>query len=333
MRPASPGPVPPGSNRPRRLSVLLLMITAWALAGCEGGRDPVVPGPGSGIAPNALRGQSITVGSKEFTEQVILGQLTVQALRAAGAEVADETRLAGSATTRRALIAGEIDMYLEYTGTAWITFMSETRPIPDEREQYRAVARRDLRENGISWLQYAPFNNTYAIAVRREAAGPLGVRTISDLARLSRERPHDASLCVAEEFLSRDDGLPGLERAYAFRFPRETLLKLDEGLVYNQVDSGARCNFGEVFTTDGRIAANDLVVLEDDRRFFPKYNPALTVETDVLRGAPSLADVMRPITRQLDARTMRRLNGQVDIEGMTEEEVVERWLAEEGLVR
>jgi len=154
--------------------------------------------------------------------------------------------------------------------------MDETRPIPDERDQYRAVARRDLRENGIAWLPYAPFNNTYGLAVRREAAGRLGVRTISDLARLARERPADASICVAEEFLSRDDGLPGLEAAYGFRFPPDRILKLDEGLVYDQVDSGERCNFGEVFLTDGRIGANDLVTLEDDRRFFPKYNPAPT---------------------------------------------------------
>ena len=312
--------------------MLLVMLAAWALAGCEGGRDPVVPGPGSGIAPNALRGQSITVGSKEFTEQVILGQITVQALRAAGAEVKDETRLAGSVTTRRALTSGEIDLYWEYTGTAWITYMDETRPIPDERDQYRAVARRDLRENGIAWLPYAPFNNTYGLAVRREAAGRLGVRTISDVARLARERPADASICVAEEFLSRDDGLPGLEAAYGFRFPPDRILKLDEGLVYDQVDSGERCNFGEVFLTDGRIGANDLVTLEDDRRFFPKYNPAPTVRAEVLAAAPALRRILERIGRRLDTATMRALNGRVDIEGLTEEEVAESWLAEQGLV-
>ncbi|MBA2429408.1 MAG: glycine/betaine ABC transporter substrate-binding protein, partial [Thermoleophilaceae bacterium] len=219
-----------------------------------------------------------------------------------------------------------------YTGTAWITYMDETRPIPDERDQYRAVARRDLRENGIAWLPYAPFNNTYGVAVRREAAGRLGVRTISDLARLARERPADASICVAEEFLSRDDGLPGLEAAYGFRFPPDRILKLDEGLVYDQVDSGERCNFGEVFLTDGRIGANDLVTLEDDRRFFPKYNPAPTVRAEVLAAAPALRRILERIGRRLDTATMRALNGRVDIEGLTEEEVAESWLAEQGLV-
>ncbi len=325
-------PRPPVSAPWSALVVVLLTLAAAVLASCGDERPPGPPPPGGRIAPAALAGRSFTVGSKEFTEQVILGQITMQALGAAGAEVEDETRLAGSVTTRRALAAGEIDMYWEYTGTAWITYMDETRPIPDEHAQYRAVARRDERENGISWLRFAPFNNSYGIAVRREAAGPLGVRSLSDLARLARERPADASFCVAEEFLSRDDGLPALEQTYRFRFPRELLLKLDEGLVYDQVDSGQRCNFGEVFLTDGRIAANDLMILEDDRRVFPKYNPALTVRTDVLRSAPALRSIFDRVSRRLDTRTMRRLNGQVDIEGMTEEEVAERWLAEEGLV-
>ena len=158
------------------------------------------------------------------------------------------------------------------------------------------------------------------------------MRTISDLARLSRERPQDASFCVAEEFLSRDDGLPGLEAAYRFRFPRELMLKLDEGLVYNQVDSGQRCNFGEVFVTDGRLAANDLVTLEDDRRFFPKYNPAPTVRADVLARSPKLRAVFDLIAPRLSAAKMRDLNRRVDVEGLTEEEVAADWLDAEGLV-
>ena len=309
----------------RRLRALA--VAALLLAGCG-----AEPGAGGGSIPPVLRDRSFTVGSKEFTEQRILGQITIQALRAAGAEVEDETGLAGSVTTRRALTAGEIDMYWEYTGTAWLTYLGETKPIRDSRAQFEAVARRDLRENGVVWLPYAPFDNSYAIAVRREAGQRLGMRTLSDLGRLARERPDEASLCVAEEFASRDDGLPGLEKALGVRFAPERILKLDEGLIYEEAKTGERCNFGEVFVTDGRIEANRLLVLRDDIRFFPRYNPALTVRVEVLRRNPPIREVFRDISRRLDTRTMRKLNARVDIEGMSEDEVARDWLRENGFI-
>ena len=315
----------------RWILALAALVLALAGVGCASGGAEKRARPGS-IAPDALRGKSFTVGSKEFTEQVVLGQITLAALRAAGAEVIDETGLAGSVTARRALTSGEIDMYWEYTGTAWITYLDETSPIRDAAVQYEAVARRDLAENEIAWLAYAPFDNTYGVALRREAAGRLGVRSLSDLGRLLRDRPAEATLCVADEFLSRDDGLPGLEKALDVRFPRSQVSKLDEGVIYEEIKTGGRCNFGEVFVTDGRIEANDLVVLEDDIRFFPHYNPALTMRADVLRSAPELTEIFRGISEKLDTATMRRLNARVDVEGLTEEEVAEEWLREKGFI-
>jgi len=317
---------------PGRRTLALAALLALASVGCAGGSGAEGRARPGAIAPDALRGQSFTVGSKEFTEQVVLGQITLAVLRAAGAEVRDETGLAGSVTTRRALTSGEIDMYWEYTGSAWVTYLNETTPIRDTARQYEAVAKRDLADNGIAWLAYAPFDNTYALALGREAAGRLGLRRLSELGRLLRERPAEATLCVADEFLSRDDGLPGLEKALGVRFPRSQVSKLDEGVIYEEVKTGGRCNLGEVFVTDGRIEANDLVVLEDDIRFFPRYNPALTMRAEVLRGAPELTEIFRGISEKLDTDTMRRLNARVDLEGLTEEEVAEDWLREKGFI-
>jgi len=310
---------------------LAALAAGAALAGCRG--EERQPGAQASISSDALRGKKFTVGSKEFTEQLVLGQIAIAALEAAGAEVEDETGLAGSVTARRALTSGEIDIYWEYTGTAWIVYFDETEPLRSSRAQYQAVAARDRERNRVAWLPYAPFNNTYAIAARAADAPRLGVRTVSDLARLARERPQEATVCVGEEFRSRDDGLPGLERTYGFDLPDGQIFKLDEGLVYQQVADGERCNFGSVFSTDARIDRLKLAVLRDDRSFFPRYNPAVNVRAEVVRANPSLRSLFAAIAARLDDATMRRLNGQVDVDGETPDRVAERWLLDEGLIR
>jgi osmoprotectant transport system substrate-binding protein len=168
--------------------------------------------------------------------------------------------------------------------------------------------------------------------VRSEAAADLGVSKISDFSTLIAERPEDATLCVGEEFTSRDDGLPGVEKAYGFEFPDDNVIKLDEGLIYTEVDKGDKCNFGEVFITDGRIAANDLTVVEDDKNFFPKYNPALNVRQSVLDADPQLADLFNPIAAALDNETLQKLNAEVDVDGIPADEVAKQWLEDGGFL-
>jgi osmoprotectant transport system substrate-binding protein len=324
--------------RPRtgsRWAFLVAALAAFTLvfAGC-GNDDDNTAVEGGTIPPDALKGKSITVGSKEFTEQKVLGQLTIQVLKAAGADVKDETGLAGSVAARKALTSGKIDLYWEYTGTAWLTYLKETKPIPDARKQYDAVAARDLKENKIKWLAPAPANNTYAFAVKAESYERLGVKKISDFVALVAQRPGEASVCVGEEFTARDDGLPGVEKTYGFKFPK--VIKLDEGLIYTEVnegeDKGGQCNFGEVFITDGRISANNLRIIEDDKAFFPKYNPALNVREEVLKANPQLEAIFAPIAAKLDDKKLQDLNAQVDVEGLTEDEAVEAWLQEEGFI-
>jgi osmoprotectant transport system substrate-binding protein len=280
----------------------------------------------------SLSGLEITVGSKEFTEQLILGQIAIQALEAAGATVTDRTGLTGTAAAREALESGEIDMYWEYTGTGWIVHLGHEEPIPDSQKQYEAVAQEDLAKNQIRWLKAAPANNTFAIAVRSEAAGVLGVTNLSELAVLSELRPEDTTLCAAREFLNREDGLPGMEKAYDFEFPTANIVKMEEDQIYKATDLGDRCNFGEVFATDGRIKGLDLTVLEDDKQFFPIYNPSLVVRKEVMDDFPEITDIFVPITQKLDNETLQELNAAVDVDGESEEEVARRFLRDNGFL-
>nr|MDQ5809770.1 glycine/betaine ABC transporter substrate-binding protein [Actinomycetota bacterium] len=172
------------------------------------------------------RDAQFTVGGEGFTEQQVLGNIAIQVLDAAGATVIDRTGVGGNEEVRQALASGEIDLYWEYTATGWLVFLNETSSISDPRELYEAVARQDLEENGIKWLKPAPGNDTYAIASSQETSRELGVETVSDLGRLIEERPREATLCFGneDEFRTRFDGLPGMQRAYGFQFPEENLI-------------------------------------------------------------------------------------------------------------
>lgn len=317
--------------------LLLLAAVAFALAaGCgasAGGDGRLIAGDQFRLSGTQKTAQ-FAVGSEGFTEQEILGAITIQALEAADATVIDRTGLGGNETVRQALLSNEIDLYWEYTATGWLVFLDETRFIPDPREQYEAVARQDLEENGIEWLEPAPGDDTYAIAASEETRQELGVQTISDLGRLVEERPEEATLCLNndDDFRSRFDGLPGMERAYGFQFPEDDLIEVSLEAVYGATRDAEICNFGVVFTTSGFIREMNLQLLEDDRDFFAVYNPSLTLQRDTLESYPQLRDLFAPISEELDTETLRRLNYAVEVEGETPEAVAERWLRENGFV-
>jgi osmoprotectant transport system substrate-binding protein len=304
---------------------LLGLVTVLVLVavGCGGGGS---------TGKVDLSGANITVGSKEFTEQLVLGYIAIHALENAGATVEDQTRLAGSVAARQALESGEIDAYWEYTGTGWITYLGHTKPIDDPQKQFEAVAKEDLKNNNIKWLPPAPANNTYAIAVRKEAYDDLGVKELSDFGQLIKENPEEASLCAATEFLNRDDGLPGMEETYGYEFPKDQLVKIELGLIYSAVNKGEKCNFGEVFATDGRIAGLGLKVVKDDKQFFPIYNPSLNVNKQVYEDYPQIEKIFAPISEKLTTDQLTKLNAQVDIEGRLPEDVAEQWLSENGFI-
>jgi len=324
----------------RRASLLGVVAASSAalLTGC--GLQPAtafVPAvaPGSIEAIDDLPDDAaITVTAKNFTEQLILGKIAVLAAQAAGFEVTDMTNVPGSVAVRQLMLDGGADMTYEYTGTAWLTYLGEAAGIPDKEEQYEAV--RDADEaNGLVWLEPAPLNNTYAMAVRSEAVAELGdVATLSQIAALPVDQ---RTFCVEAEFNSRADGFApmleryGLELGAADGVPTSNVSILDTGTVYEATDRG-RCNFGEVFTTDGRIDSLDLTVLEDDQGFFPAYNVAPVLTDDVLATYPQLAGVYEQISPALTDDELRTLNRRVDVEGEEPADVAFDWMVEKGFV-
>ncbi|MBA3308608.1 MAG: glycine/betaine ABC transporter substrate-binding protein [Nocardioidaceae bacterium] len=308
-----------------RLTALLAGL-AMTVAAC--GDD------GGGSGSGDLSGESFTVGSKEFTEQLIVGSMAIQVLEDAGAEVEDKTGLVGTETVRTALTAGEIDLYWEYTGTGWTSHLGHdgTEAPDDPQELFDKVAEEDLAKNKIKWFALASFENTYAIATTAERANELGTTTLSDYAEVANSNPADASLCAATEFLTRSDGWPGVEKTYGFNLPTSEIVEVDLGLVFDQVPSGEECSFGEVFSTDGRIPANDMTLLEDDKGFFVKYNLAMTADAQVFEQSPELEEIFTPIAEALSTETMQDLNAQVDEEGLPPEEVAQAWLEDNGFL-
>jgi osmoprotectant transport system substrate-binding protein len=291
-------------------------------------------GGSSGGGEGPLKGAKITVGSKDFDEQLVLGNITKLALENAGADVTDQINLGGTDAARAALTSGEIDTYWEYNGTAWISFFKNTDPIPDRIEQYEAVRDQDKEENDLIWLAPAEFNNTYSLAYPSEAADDLGnPTTISDLGDLVASNPSQASLCVESEFSTRDDGLPGMEKVYGFTIPKGQVTVLDTALVYTAADKQDPCNFGEVFTSDGRIAALDLVVLEDDEGFFPLYNPSPVFTASVYdEYGDELDEIFDPISEALTQDAMNGMNKEVSVDLKQPEQVAEEWLKANGFI-
>ena len=322
-------------HTPRKLAALA--ATGALLAGCGlSSASTYTPdvSPGSIQPVAAFEGQSITVGAKAFTEQLILGKIAVLALTAAGFDVTDRSGIPGAAPARAAMLQGETDMQWEYTGTGWLVYLGQPEGIPDPEEQFRAVRDADA-ENGISWLPPAPANNPYAFAVRSEAVADLGgVASLSDVAALPVEQ---RTFCVESEFGTRNDGFEPMLEAYGIPLgdpqgvPRENVRILDTGAVYTATDGGD-CNFGEVFGTDGRIDALDLTVLEDDLGYFPAYNIAPEVLTTTLEQYPQLEDLFAEVSSRITNDVMIELNRRVDVDGEEPADVALDWMRSEGLV-
>lgn len=328
------------SSPPRLRSLLagvLLAGVATLGAACTRTVD-VAPGSLS-AGGVTLAGQTYRVGSKDFPEQRVLCEATIVALRSLGATAEDRCGIPDGAATRAALVpADRIDLYWEYTGTAAGTFLADERPRrgwPSAPAALYAAVRDADAARGVVWLTRAPFDDTYAIAASRPVAERLGVRTVSDWARLVESGSPDATTCIEPEFASRPDGLSALLRAYRVTRPYDGppgLVTVDQDVVYDSVARAAPCAFGEVFSTDGRVRADDLVLLTDDRDHFPTYNAAPTVRREVLERAPALGTVLDRLAPRLTDPVIRDLNAQVLPGGRDPEEVVTAWLLAEGLV-
>jgi osmoprotectant transport system substrate-binding protein len=298
---------------------------ALVLSGCSGAGSASGSSSGLGDELDGLTGQ---IGSKDWSEQYILAHITTELLNAHGADMEANTKLVGSANTRAALVNGEFVGYWEYTGTAWVTYHGNTDAVKGAEEQFTAIKEADAAED-IVWLDPAPFNNTYAFATRADTAKKLGISTLSDVAALPTDKQ---TFCIESEFSTRDDGWTGVSAAYGFGAPASNVTLLDTGLIYTATEKATDCNFGEVFTTDGRIAALDLVVMQDDKDFFPTYQGAFTVQASILKKYPAIAEIIGKVSPLLTTEEMQKLNALVDVDGDEPEDVAHDWLTEQGLI-
>lgn len=258
----------------------------------------------------AAAAEKATVGSKNFTEAVILGELAVGEGRKAGVEVAHRRQLGGTRILWRALEEGDIDAYAEYTGT----LKQELLQQPDaDPTQVKAA----LATHGLAMTGSLGFQDTYAFGMRKPRAQALGIRRLSDLARHPELR-----IGLSNEFLQRADGWPGVRGAYGL--PQQPN-GLDHDLAYRALQSGA-IDVTDLYSTDAEIPYYDLVVLDDDRRYFPDYQAVFLYRQDLAQRAPAFVQALQSLQGRIDAATMQRLNAQVKLQHRSETQVASAWL-------
>lgn len=299
---------------------------------------------GSAAGPVAAQdeGSTIVVGSKNFTEQILMSEMVALMLEDAGYTVERQFGLGGTAVIMEAINNGDIDIFVEYTGTGLIAVLGEELPTAEATaaptddaatpeaaglpEQVFEIVKAGYEEQfDLIWLEDWGFNNTYAMTVTQETAEEYDLETTSDLEAVAG----DMTLGTDLEFPLREDGLIGFEREYGFGFG--DVQSGDPGLMYQALDQG-EVDVITAYTTDGRIPALDLVVLEDDLDFFPPYYTSPVIRGDVLDANPEIAGVLNQLEDQITEDEMADLNYQVDEEGMEPGEVARPFLEEKGLI-
>jgi len=283
----------------------------------------------AGLFAGPARGQErpsppVVVASKPFGESYLLAEMFAQLLEARGFSVDRRPGLGATEIAFGALRTGAIDVYPEYTGTGLLAILGK-QPSPDPRDVYARVSREFRDRYGVRWLPPLGFQNTYAIAVRRETAERLGLATLSDLARVG-PRLHAG---LTPDFIGRADGLPGLAQAYQLRF--RSVKALVPAVKY-QALAAREVDVIDGYSTDGLIARYDLVVLQDDRHFFPPYEAAALVAPGLAARAPAALAALAELSGRLDEARMRRLNRRQEVDGESAAAVAAAALSELGLV-
>jgi osmoprotectant transport system permease protein len=259
------------------------------------------------IALQAPESRPVVVASKPFGESYILAEMFAQLLEARGMRADRRPGLGATEIAFRAIRTGAVDVYPEYTGTGLLAVLGE-RPAPDPRGVYDRVSREFRRRWGARWLPPLGFENTYAIAVRRETAARFGLATLSDLARVARK----LRAGLTPDFIGRPDGLPGIRKAYGIDFAEVRALL--PAVKYQALAAG-QVDVIDGYSTDGLIARYDLVVLRDDRRFFPPYEAAALVGPGLAERQPAAIAALTELSHRLDEVTMRRLNQRLEVGG------------------
>jgi len=323
-------------------TVLLCVLSALALALAACGSDDEGGGGstgGAGAGGDAAAGgkliqnnpenasKTLTVGSKNFTEQAVLGEIFAQGFEAAGYRVRTDLSLGDERAALAALERGEVDAYPEYTGTALLSFFGkQPDELPRDPQQAYAEARRGFAAEGLVAFAPTPFTSSNEVAVTKETAERLSLRRISDLRRHASE----LTLAGSPECRQRLDCLLGLERVYGLDFGEFTPVAIAER---HDVLTSGQADVSIVFTTDPQIQRESEVLLEDDRSMFPPYNSSLVMRKEVaLQAGPGLPRTLKQIQARLTDENMQELNARVDLDGQEPAEVATAYLTENGLI-
>jgi osmoprotectant transport system substrate-binding protein len=291
---------------------LLALLTAGILIACAN----------SGSTPQA----SIKVGSKDFTEQFIIGEMYALTLEQAGFTIERKLDLGGAPVAQAALENGEIDLYPEYTGTGLLTILKESVP-SDPQDVFKVVSEGYKQKYNLTWLDPAPMNNTQALAMTEAGSKQFGITTISQMAAKASQ----LTLIGPSEFEVREDGLPGIKAKYG-NFDLKEYKSVLDGLRYKGLMEG-EADVAVAFGTDGEIGAFKLVVLEDDKQLFPPYQVAPVVRQETLDANPNLATALNALAPKITTEAMQLLNYEVSGKQREPAEVAREFLTQQGIIK
>jgi len=325
-------------RRSRWVALLMLLLVSLALGACGGDDDDsgddnasstAEEAPAGGIQKNDKNASTkLVIGSKNFTEQKVLGEIYAQALTAAGYDVSTELNLGDEKTALKAVEGGDISAYPEYTGTALLSFFGYTADkIPKDGLVAYQKAKEGFAKKNLTALSLTPFVSSNEVAVTKETADKLGLSKISDLEGKSQ----DLTLYGSPECRQRLDCKLGLEKVYGLKFKK--FVPVDIALRHEVLEKG-QADVSIVFTTDPQNKREGFVLLDDDKGMFPPYNSTLVIRNDVLdKAGPDLAKVVEQVNKGLTDEVMQELNARVDLDKKTPEAVAGEYLKESGLTQ
>jgi osmoprotectant transport system substrate-binding protein len=316
--------------------VLMVALAVW-IAGCTSTQQSTNT---PGTTPAAEKGP-IRIGSKIDVEGPVLGNIIAGVLANNGFKVEDKMRTGATPVVRKALLAGEIDIYPEYTANAVLIFLKDQNIDPsvlkDAAKTYQAARDGDLKANNVVWLKPAPANNTWGVAVPKAFAEANGIKTFEDWAAFINRGTSPVKVVGSQEFFSSPAAMPAFERAYGFKLKADQIVALATGDTAVTEKAAAQgtdgANAAMAYGTDPTIAPLNLVFLTDSKSVQPYYQPAPTVRREVYEKYPELSQLLDPVFATLDLETLQKLNGQVAVEGKDPKAVATAWLTEQGFLK
>ncbi|WON78038.1 ABC transporter substrate-binding protein [Serratia sp. UGAL515B_01] len=291
----------------------------------------------AGVGSIAYAADSVRVGSKIDTEGSLLGNIIVQVLEANDIKTTNKLQLGATTVLRGAITSGEIDIYPEYTGNGAFFFSDEEDPAwKNAQAGFDKVKQLDYAQNRIVWLDAAPANNTWTIAIRKDVADSNHLKTLMDLAKWINGGGQ-FKLAASAEFIERPDALPAFQNAYGFKLSQDQLLSLAGGDTAVTIKAAAEqtsgVNAAMAYGTDGPVAALGLQTLEDPLGVQPIYAPAPIIREATLKQHANIAELLKPVFASLDAATLQKLNAQIAVEGQDAKQVAVHYLKEKGLIK